>query len=54
MFLSLAKGREGLKALLVENMTEKNPEDNKDDQLEQLQTEMAEMRTQMIGHMELI
>ena len=34
MFLSLAKGKEELKALLTENMNKKNPEDNKEDQLE--------------------
>ena len=54
MFLSLAKGKKGLKALLVENITKNNPENNKDDQLEWLQYEMAEMRIQMIGQMALI
>ena len=54
MFLNLSKGQEELKALLTESMTKKNPEDNKDDQLEQLQAEMAMMRIQMMGQMALI
>ena len=32
-------------------MTKKNPEDNRDDQLERLQTEMAIMKIQMMGQM---
>ena len=47
LVLSLYKGQEELKALLAENMAQKNPEDNKDDQLEQLQAEMTRMRIQM-------
>ena len=54
MFLNLSKGQEELKALLTESMTKKNPKDNKDDQLEQLQAEMATMRIQMMGQMALI
>ena len=54
MFLNLSKGKEELKALLIESMTKKNPEDNKEDQLEQLQAEMAMMRIQMMGQMALI
>ena len=48
MFLNLSKGQEELKALLTERMTKKNPEDNNDDQLGQLQTEMETMRIQMM------
>ena len=50
-FLNLSKGQEELKALLIESMTKKNPEDNMDDQLEQLQIEMATMKVQMMGKM---
>ena len=35
-------------------MTKKNPEDNGDDQLEQLQSEMETMRIQMMGQKALI
>ena len=44
MFLNLSKGQEEVNALLIRSMTKRNPEDNKDDQLYQLQTEMATMR----------
>ena len=54
MFLSLAKGQEELKALLTENMTKKNPEDNKEDKLDQLLADMENMRIQMMVHMALI
>ena len=54
MFLSLAKGKEELKPLLTDNMTKKNPEDNKDDQLEQLLAKTENMRVQMMGRMALI
>ena len=54
MFLNLSRGKEELKALLTESMNKKSPEDNKDDQLEQLQAEMATMRIQMISQMALI
>ena len=54
MFPTLSKGQEELKALLTESMTKKNPEDNRDDQLEQLQAEMATMRIQMMGQKALI
>ena len=37
MFQNLFKGQEELKALLAGNLTKKNPDNNKDDQLEQLQ-----------------
>ena len=48
MFLNLAKGQEELKALLTGNLTKKRPDNNKDDQVKQLQAEMERMRTQMI------
>ena len=35
-------------------MTKKNPEDNRDDQLEQLQVEISTMRIQMMGQMALV
>ena len=54
LVLNLFKGQEELKALLTKDMKKKNPEDSKDDQLEQLQAEMAEMRIQMNGQMTLI
>ena len=44
MFLNLSKGQEEVKALLTRGMAMGNPEDNKDDQLERLQTEMATMK----------
>ena len=44
IFLNLSKWKEELKALLTEIMTKKNLEDNRDDQLEQLQAEMATLR----------
>ena len=49
IFLNLSKGQEELKALLTGNLTKKNPEDNKDEWLEQLQAEVEVMRTQMLG-----
>ena len=49
IFLNLSKGQEELKALLTENMTKKNPEDKKEDQLKQLLDEIANMRIQMMG-----
>ena len=54
LVLNLSKGQEELKALLTKDMKKKNPEDNKDDQLEHLQAEMAKMRIQMNGQMALI
>ena len=54
MFLNLSKGQEELKALLAWNTAKKNPEDNKGDQLEQLQAEMERMRIHMSGQMALI
>ena len=43
MFLNLSKGQEELKALLVGNLTKKCPDNNKDDQVKQLQVEMEAM-----------
>ena len=54
LFLNISKGQEEVKALLIESMIEKNPEDNKDGQLKQLQAEIATMRIQMLGQMALI
>ena len=54
MFLNLAKGQEELKALLAGNLAKKSPEDNKDRQLEQLQSEIEAMRIYMLGLMTLI
>ena len=42
MFLNLAKGQEELKALFNRNLTKKHLDNNKDDQLEQLQDEMEQ------------
>ena len=54
MFLNLYKRQEELKALLAGNLTKKRLDNNKDDQVEQLQAEMERMRTQMISQMALI
>ena len=54
MFLNLSRGQEELKVLLARDLAERNSEDNKDQQLEQLRTEVEAMRTQMLGHMALI
>ena len=54
MFLNLSKGKEELKALLIGNLTKKHPNNNKDDQVEQLQAEIERIRTQMISQMDLI
>ena len=54
MFLNLSKGQEELKALLAGNLIKKRPDNNKDDQVEQLQVEMEAMRIQMLGQMTLI
>ena len=49
MFFNLSKGQEKLKALLNGNLTKKHLDNNKDDQLKQLQVEMEGMRIQMIS-----
>ena len=38
MFFNLSMGQEELKALFNRNLTKKHPDNNKDDQLEQLQS----------------
>ena len=53
-FLNLSKRQEEVKELLIESMTEKNHEDNKDGQMKLLQAEIATMRIQMLGQMTLI
>ena len=50
MFLNLSRGQEEVKALLTRGMTMGNPEGNKDDQLERLQTDTT-LKVQMIGQM---
>ena len=54
IFLSLSKGQEELRALLVGNLAKKSPEDDKDERLKHLQAEVDVMRTQMLGQMALI
>ena len=54
MFLNLSKGQEELKALLAGNLTKKHPDNNKDNNVEQLQVEMEAIRIQMLGQMALI
>ena len=54
MFLNLSNGQEELKALIAGNTTKKNPEDDQDNQVEQLQAEMERMRIQMSSQMDLI
>ena len=54
MFLNLSRGQEELKTLLAGNLTKKCPDNNKDDQVEQLQVEMEAMRIQILWQMALI
>ena len=54
LFPNLSKGQEEVKVLLIEKMTEKNPRDEKDGQLKQLQAEIATMRIHMLAQMALI
>ena len=51
MFLNLSKGQEEVKALLTRGMIMGNPGDDRDDQLERLQTEIAIMKVQMMGQL---
>ena len=51
MFLNLSKGQEEVKALLTKGMIMGNPEDDKDNQLDRLQIEVAIMKVQMIGQL---
>ena len=52
--LNLSKGKEDLKTLFAGNLTKERPDNNRDEQLEQLQAEVGAMRTQMLGRMTLI
>ena len=54
IFLSLSKGQEELRALLVGNLAKKSPEDDKDGRLKHLQAEVDALRTQMLGQIALI
>ena len=54
IFLSLSKGKEELRTLLMGNLAKKGPEDDKDERLKRLQAEVDTMRTQMLGQMALI
>ena len=54
IFLSLSKGQEELRTLLMGNLAKKSPEDDKDERLKRLQAEVDTMRTQMLGQMALI
>ena len=54
MFRNLFRRQEELKVLLARDRAERNSEDNKDQLLEQLRTEVETMRIQMLGQMALI
>ena len=54
IFLSLSKGKEELRTLLMGNLAKKSPEDEKDERLKHMQAEVDAMRTQMLGQMALI
>ena len=54
MSLSIAKGKKEMKIFLIGSLTKKHPDNNKDEQLEQLQAEVEEMRIQMLRQMALI
>ena len=54
IFLSLSKGQEELRTLLMGNLVKKSPEDSKDERLKHLQAEVDAMRTQMLGKITLI
>ena len=54
IFLSLSKGQEELRTLLMGNLAKKSPEDDKDERLKRLQAEVDTMRTQMLGQIALI
>ena len=49
IFLSLSKGKEELRTLLMGNLARKSPEDDKDERLKRLQTEVDTMKTQMLN-----
>ena len=48
IFLSLSKGHEELRTLLMRNLAKKSPGDDKDERLKRLQAEVDTMRTQML------
>ena len=52
--LNLSKGQEDLKTLFARNLTKERPDNNKDEQLEQLEAEVEAMRNHMLGKMVLI
>ena len=54
IFLSLSKGQEELRTVLMGNLAEKSPEDDKDERLKRLQAEVDTMKTQMLGQLDLI
>ena len=54
IFLSLSKGQDELRTLLMGNLAKKSPKDDKDERLKRLQAEVDIMRTQMLGQMALI
>ena len=54
IFLNLSKGQEDMKTLFAGNLTKERPDNNKDEQLEQLQAEVEAMRILMLGKMALI
>ena len=54
IFLSLSKGQEELRTLLMGNLVKNSPEDSEDERLKHLQAEVDAMRTQIIGQMALI
>ena len=51
MFFNLSKGKEKVKALITRGMIMENPKDDRDDQLERLQIEIAIMKVQMMGQL---
>ncbi|KAL5066927.1 hypothetical protein RYX36_017814, partial [Vicia faba] len=53
MFLNLSKGQEEVRALVTRGMIMGNPEDDKDNQLEWLQTEIAIIKVQIMGQLRI-
>ena len=51
MFLNLSQGQEEVKALLTRGMFLGNPGGARNDQLEELQIELAAMKIQMMGQL---
>ena len=54
IFLSLSKGQEELRTLLMGTLVRNSPEDDKDERLKHLQAEMDAMRAQMLGQVTII